>query len=351
MAATILILLPALTHRDFKVGSALDGLLPASTPVYCCPIQTQAQTQAQAGEASTLQAALAAHPRATVLLHPADAPVAVLTLPPLPTARRDAALRVVLEDRVLGEVQTLALAVQPLGAHRFAVAYCERSNLQGVQHSLQALGASGVRLGALAAHLPADSLQALDDWQLWADAQGAGALPLAVNERQDANPHANHKAAPASLILQASTLAFDQPSSAGSTWARWRWAAYAALACAVVGLAGQFAYWRSLVAADAQAQARINAAFKKALPATPQVDPIKQLQRAATGEGAVATPLAGALSKLPPDLTAAAVTAFEWRAGALTVTLSAKAMGFDEAQKTNFAQSQQASGITVRWGD
>ncbi len=332
------ILLPALTHPSLPQaavpGESAGAALSAHTPVQ--------QGQTNHWQTTTLQAALAAHPRAKVLLHPADAPIAVLTLPPLPAARRDAALRVVLEERVLGEVQSLALAVQPLGAQRFAVAYCERGLLAWVQQSVQALGAANAPLGALAAHLPTDSTQRLGDWQLWVDAQGAGALPT----HGDVN---SNEAAP-SLTLQASPLAFQSYASAGSVWVRWRWAGYAALLCVAVGLAGQFAYWRSLVSANALAQARINLAFNKALPNTPVSDAIKQLRAAASG-GADTTALAAALAKLPPEVTPAAVQSFEWRSGSLTVTLSGKTLAYSETQKSAFAQRLQTAGVTVRWGD
>lgn len=344
---TAYILLPALTHAEHSPDhSLLDG----TTRVLIASAATGPW------QASRLQEALATQARSTVLLHPADAPLAVLTLPPLPAVRREAALRVVLEDRVLGDVQSLSFATLPLGAHRFAVAYCERTVLAAVQQGLDALGARSAVLGALAAHLPEGSHTIGDGWQLWADTQGAGALPVSANDADsDSDAHSGADteltAAPAThwtLALKPSALKFVTPHAVGGTWARWRWATIAGLLCLTVALLGQYAYWRSLLAAQAQAQARINTAFSKALPNTPQVDALKQLQRAAhhTRE---TSPLAAALAQLPPEVGTGGVLWFEWRAGALTVVLNHQSMALSEAQKEAFTKRLQTNGIAVRW--
>jgi hypothetical protein len=103
---------------------------------------------------SPLGAALAQFPKAAVALHPVDAPLHVLSLPPLPTSRRDAALRVTLEDAVLGDTSALSLSVLPLGGNRFSVACTATDTLRTLNAALQALGQGSRSVVALAACLP-----------------------------------------------------------------------------------------------------------------------------------------------------------------------------------------------------
>ncbi len=300
---------------------------------------------------SPLAAALAQFAKAVVALHPVDAPLHTVILPPLPAGRRDAALRVKLEDSILGDAARLTLAVDTLGKHRFAVACVAAPLLTAVLASLRELGHAGRTVVALTSHLPIDSTRSLGDWTLWRDAQGAGALPLAVNDSaNESADHAVNRATDSFDALIGSQLSskltpFTATQTHGAMWRRWRWALLLAALCALVYLAGLWLHSRNLLALERQAQRSTAAAFQDALPNTPMVDAVIQLQRAATGGNALSTAMANIPADWPPDM----VTQINWASKRLSITASPALLKLNEAQQKTLADTLAGKNIALTW--
>jgi type II secretory pathway component PulL len=288
---------------------------------------------------STLSTALAQFPQAALALHPADAPMHAVNLPPLPANRRDAALRVKLDDLLLSDTAQLTLAVTTLAKNSFAVSCVATPLLISVLASLQALGHANRPVIALASSLPADSERSLGAWTLWRDAQSAGALPSVEG----------HTAPPLSAAdlsgKAANTAIFTATQAKGSTWQRWRWAALLAVLCGLTYTAGLWLHSRSLLALEAQANRSMAAAFQEALPNTPMVYPVVQLQRAATGGNALTT----ALGSIPADWPQGMVTQLNWSSKRLSITASPAPLKLNEAQQKTFTDALAAKNIAVTW--
>jgi type II secretory pathway component PulL len=285
---------------------------------------------------SPLQTALTQFAKALVALHPVDAPLHAVTLPPLPANRRDAALRVKLEDQLLGDTAQLSLAVTPLAKHRFDVSCVATSLLAAVTAQLSALGHGQRTVVCLASSLPNPSEHRLGDWTLWRDPQGAGAVPTA----------ASSTASPLNAsALSAYSAAFTAAQTKGAAWQRWRWAALLAVLCALVYTVGTAWHSRQLLALEQQANRATAAAFQDALPNTPMVDAVVQLQRAATGNNA----LSSALGKLPADWPQGTVTQINWANKRLSVTANPGQLKLAEAQQKALTDSLAASNITLNW--
>lgn len=285
---------------------------------------------------STLSAALTQFPKAALALHPVDAPLHAVSLPPLPANRRDAALRVKLEDLLLSDTAQLTLAVSTLAKNSFAVSCVATPLLASVLASVQALGHASRPVIALASSLPADSERSLGEWTLWRDAQGAGAIPAAANSEIQAL---------AAAELSTHTATFTPTQAKGATWQRWRWAALLAALCAVVYLVGLWLHSRNLLAVERQANRSMAAAFQDALPNTPMVDAVVQLQRAATGGNALTT----ALGNIPADWPQGMVTQLNWSSKRLSVTASPAPLKLDEAQQKNYTDALAAKNIALTW--
>lgn len=288
------------------------------------------------GMISPLSAALAQFPKASIALHPADAPLHLVSLPPLPANRRDAALRVKLEDLLLSDAAQLSLAVKTLAKNSFEVSCVAKPLLAIVLDRLQALGQGNRPIIALASILPADSERVLGEWTLWRDAQGAGAMPAAQG-----NALAELKA----TDLSPQTAAFTATQAQGATWQRWRWAALLAVLCGLVYVLGLWLHSRNLLAIESQANRSIAASFQEALPNTPMVDPIIQLQRAATGGNALST----ALGNIPSDWPQGMVTQLTWANTRLSITASPVPLKLNDAQQKSFADALAAKNIAVTW--
>ncbi len=321
-----LILLPPLSHTALAHNTAVLVV------------------QGSAATANTLGVALAKYPKATLALHPVDAPLHTLTLPPLPTHRHDAALRVKLEDAVLLDTAQLTLAVQAAGKHTFHVGSVRTAMLAQLTEVLKSLGHPQRSVVALAAHLPQNSQQTLGDWTLYRDEHGAGAMPTQANET---NPEALGSAAPAfnPALLIASKATFTATQSSRDLWRRWRWATMVAALCAIVYVAGTWLHWRNLLALEKQAYSSIATSFTQALPNTPMIDPVLQLQRASAGGNA----LTQALANLPADWPQGTVTQLAWANKRLSVTANASALKLNAAQQLLMAENLATKNIAVTW--
>jgi type II secretory pathway component PulL len=286
--------------------------------------------------ASTLSAALAQFPKAAIALHPADAPLHAVSLPPLPANRRDAALRVKLEDLLLSDTAQLTLAVSTLAKNNFTVSCVATPLLTNVLASVQALGHANRPVVALASGLPADSERSLASWTLWRDAQGAGALPSAQGSTIQALTAAD---------LSTITAAFTSTHAKGATWQRWRWAALLAVLCGLVYVGGLWLHSRHLLALEGQAKRSMVAAFQDAMPNTPMVDPVVQLQRAAAGGNALTT----ALGSIPAEWPPAMVTQLNWSSKRLSITANPAPLKLSEAQQKTFTDLLAAKNIAVTW--
>lgn len=302
------------------------------------PTANTAVTVFHAGQmlTSTLGAALAQYSKAVIALHPVDAPMHAVSLPPLPANRRDAALRVKLEDVLLSDTTQLTLAVATTGKNAFAVSCVATPLLKSVLTTLQELGHGSRAVIALAGSLPADSERSLGEWTLWRDTKGAGALPTTANSAIQAL---------AATELSTNTAAFTPTQAKGSTWVRWRWALLLAALCALVYLVGLWLHSRNLLALERQANRSMAAAFQDALPNTPMVDAEVQLQRAATGGNALTT----ALGNIPVDWPQGMVTQLSWSSKRLSITASPAPLKLDEAQQKTVTDALAAKNIAVTW--
>jgi Type II secretion system (T2SS), protein L len=302
---------------------------------------------------SSLGLALAQHPKANIALHPVDAPLHTIALPPLSANRRDAALRVKLEDAVLVDTAQLTLAVQALGKNAFNVSAVRTTLLAQVSTALEALGHSQRSVVALAAHLPLDSAQSLGAWTLYRDAQGAGAVPhqTVLQAHVDGSP-ANFLAdsptefSPSRLInFGKNSAPFTATQSNRDVWQRWRWAALLAGLCAAVYIASTWLHWRNVLAVQQQAQRSAQTAFEQAMPNTPVSDMVKQLKAAATGGNA----LTNTLENIPADWVQGAVTQMIWSNKRLSITVNAALLKLNPAQQTLMAENLAGKNIAVTW--
>lgn len=298
----------------------------------------------QGQSALILRQALQQYPKAGLALHPLDAPLHTITLPPLPANRRDAALRVKLEDAVLVDTGTLALAVHPAGVNTFHVCVADKRALQTVHQVLLGLGHGQRPVAALSAQLPiatptqGQPQQILFGWALHRDELGAGAGPV-----HSASNDVEHRLDMSTLLPK--PCIFQTAPSTNGPWRQWRWAALLMVVCAVVYVGSTWLQWRQLLALERQAHASTAAAFASALPNTPMIDATLQLQRAAMGGNA----LTQALAKIPADWPNTAITQWSWEQSRLSITVNPAVLGLDVQQQAQTTQSLASAGIAVTW--
>ncbi|SHG93122.1 type II secretion system protein GspL [Pollutimonas bauzanensis] len=239
------------------------------------------------------------------ILHPGDAIVVSITLPPLPAKRFDAAVQASVEPMTLSDTADLCIAHGPRAADgSMSVAWAER---RALLNAWELLAGAGLTLSAIVPHclaLPAG------------DPHPDLPLALPVDERWLA-------ALPRWSLAQAQW----RPASQGR---RWRGAGLWAGAAALLWLIGLQGYAAQLRNETRALQAAMEQAVRKAFPAIPVViDPVKQAQgqrdalRLARGA-------AGEDDFMPLALAAAAtlkftdnhVAALHYENGQLTLTLS-----------------------------
>ena len=293
--------------------------------------------------------ALASMPKALLALHPVDAPLHTVNLPPLPLARRMAALRVVLEDALLTDTAQLTLAMQPNGKQRFTVACAATQLLERVHSVLRTAGHANRPVAALLASLPDNSTVSFEQWLLWRDERGSGALPKPL--ASDASQPVSDSVAPelqAHHLSRAALIFQSRAAAQGSVWLRWRWAALLAALCAAVYTAGVYWHAQQLLVLEKQAKITTQAAFAQALPNTPMIDPVKQLQMASQAN-ALASDLSAALAKVPSDWPSGMVTQLNWAGKRLSLTVNPLMMQLTEAQQQALSASMVSSNIVLIW--
>jgi type II secretory pathway component PulL len=293
--------------------------------------------------------ALRQYPKAYLALHPVDAPLYAVKLPPLPANRRETAVRAKLEDSVLNDIHQLQLAIKPLGNHQFSVATAAKSTLSHVASCLKGYQQRERVIVPLTAYLSNIGEYTMGDWLLWHDATGAGALPLEPNTAVPA-------LTPQSLSRH-EKIAFTSTQPSASVWQRWRVTFILMALCGLVALINLGLTWRHAIKQMQQIDAEITRLFKATLPNTPlSGQPVVQLEQAL---GINANPTASepltfiqAVSALPTDWPSGAVTALSWQTPRLTVTLNSEVMnnfGIDETQQTALSDSFAAKNITFIW--
>lgn len=243
--------------------------------------------------------------QAAAILHPDDAVVATVEIPPLPAARLKAAVQARIEPMALSDLQELALAHGPrLADGRIQLAWASRRSLR---QGWQLLSQAGLDIQALIPHelaLPPG------------DPQPHQALSLPVDSRW-LSP------------LPAWSLALPEwrPARAGKPWrSSLRWVAAAALLW-LVGLHLHAAQLRSEVQT---LQLRMEDSARAAFPAIPAwLDPLRQAQgqveqlRLAHGQSAPDDFIPLALSAAQVlNGTAGYVTALHYQDQQLTLTLA-----------------------------
>ena len=287
-----------------------------------------------------------------ILLHPADAPVHTVSLPPVPAAKRDLAIRAAMSDAVLQDARSLTRLSLALGAHRYAVAYVLTNTLSAIQSVLKDCGAEHVLLSSAVFALPqsVNAVQGDEDnhgglsstWLVQRDAAGhiyfGGVLP--ANLAKSALD-----TAPLSLdavAWQMPHIGFVPPAQANAP-SVWRWTVRLAMLCFFVAGAGQ---WLETARLRQQAQSLnqgINAAFIKAMPNTPLVDAEAQLAK--QNKGNAASPFEQALSAPEhANLSATSVKRMVWAGGKLVLEKNAgdkAALEKSAADKNNTLGAQR----------
>jgi hypothetical protein len=301
--------------------------------------------------------ALQQYPKAEVLFHPIDAPLHIISLPPLPATRREAALRVKLEDLTLEDPSQLTLSIQALGQHHFAVLLVSKTLLAHVQTALNIRNQTHRVLSGLSASLPHNSEHRLNDHVLWRDAKGAGAMPTQT---------VNTSCTPLDTrqLLNAKSFSFQSHAQPARHWALWRWPLVLLAACALVGLLSIWLNWRQGLAQLHAIQTQTNQIFKAALPNEPlRGDPVKLLNNAlgiatneATSDKDTSNPsLMKALSYVPAHWPSGAIIGVSWKASRLNLTLNPTVLAtvsgapLDDVQKTQLTAPLSAHAITVTW--
>ncbi len=328
-----LIVLPPLTshwHTD-----PLAKILHSSTDV----LILGAKANTRMGFSQALQQ----YPKARLALHPIDAPLYSVTLPPLPANRRDIALRAKLEDTVLIDIYQLQLAIKPLGKHRFSVATVAKLTLANIAAYFKDVQQVERITVPLTAYLLDFGEYVLEDWLLWYDDTGAGAAPTPANTTVPILT--------AYMLRRNETLAFTSTRHQGSRWQYWRVAIILISLCCLVLLVNLGLTRRNGLVYTQHIEAEIARLFKEALPNTPlSSQPVAQLEQALGLQNNTKdllinndTPLTllQALSYLPSDWPSKAVTQLSWQGSRLSVTLNMtilKSSGVDEVQINSLSE-------------
>jgi hypothetical protein len=330
-----LIILPPLTSRWYT--DPLAKLLEPNTDVLVLC--------ANANIHIAFSQALQQYPKANLALHPIDAPLYTITLPPLPANRRDTALRAKLEDTVLIDIHQLQLAIKPLGKHRFSVATAAKLTLANIATYFKDAQQPERVIVPLTAYLLNFGEYILEDSLLWHDETGAGVIPTQTDTTA--------AILTAQLLRRNETIAFTNTRHQGSSrWHYWRVTIFLISLCCLVLLINLGLTRRNGLIQTQQIETEIARLFKEALPNTPlSSQPVAQLEQAlglqtSNTKGVVIssdTPstLLQAMSYLPSDWPSGAVTKLSWQASRLSITLNLAIMkdsGIDELQINSLSE-------------
>ncbi|MBB5214196.1 type II secretion system protein GspL [Parapusillimonas granuli] len=257
------------------------------------------------------------------ILHPGDAIVVDIDLPPLPAGRLDAAVQARIEPMALSDVADLCVAHGPRSPEgRVTVAWAERKALL---RAWRLLGEAGLRLSAIVPFslaIPAGDPHPADPLSLPADARWQAPLPRWSLARPEWRP--------------------------ASTANRWRTAAWWAGAAALLWLLGLNLHAAQLRNEAQALEAAMEQAVRRAFPSLPVIiDPVKQargqrdLLRLAGGTAADDDfmPLAAGAAKVL-GFAEGHVASLHYENGELTLVL---AEGY--APPANEAALQQAAAV------
>ncbi|MEY3996474.1 MAG: GspL periplasmic domain [Pseudomonadota bacterium] len=329
-----LIILPPLTNRWYT--DPLAKLLQPNTDVLVLC--------ANANIHIAFSQALQQYPKANLALHPIDAPLYTITLPPLPANRRDTALRAKLEDTVLIDIYQLQLAIKPLGKHQFSVATAAKSTLANIATYFKDAQQPERVIVPLTACLLNFGEYILEDFLLWHDETGAGVTPTQTDTTA--------AILTAQMLRRNETIAFTSTRHQGNRWHYWRVTIFLISLCCLVLLINLGLTRRNGLIQTQQIETEIARLFKEALPNTPlSSQPVAQLEQAlglqTTNSKDVVinsdTPstLLQAMSYLPSDWPSGAVTKLSWQASRLSITLNLAIMkdsGIDELQINSLSE-------------
>jgi type II secretion system protein L len=314
---------------------------------------------------STLAAALTGARRPVVLLHPADARLARLKLPALGRDKLQRAAVLALDDQVLTDPASMAVALGRRHDDLQEVVLADRGLLAGLRTALTQCGVGQTPVGAAAGALPAGALPCAmvdgDDAVLF-HAQGAVCIPLAqlpfVAQMAGIAGGVLYgtQSAPEGWTAHAGMPPFEVPQilfvdakAQSAALKRWRVPLILAGLCLVGWMIGLLA-WRSVVQGESdRLRGEILAQFKKVLPNAPLLDPVAQLRQAATQGGAASSfeRLMDAADKAAAALPPQAVASSDFNADRLVLRFAKDK--FNAGARGQFETAARAAGLTLSW--
>jgi type II secretion system protein L len=318
---------------------------------------------------STLSEALRNTKRAQVLLHPLDARTTKVNVPRLAKDKLKQAVPLALEDRLLSDPREVAISTGERSGEALEVAFTDRSVLSELRTLMRNYGAAGSTVAPLTAAINPKALPCA-----WVEGETAcvwmgdecavvptAVLPSAADRAGNAGRVYGDGIEPELLPagwgnefgvppLAAARLAFEDPTQAKAAWKTWKVPLVLAGFTVVAGMLGMYAYWRMLASEATALRESMGRSFTKALPSTPMVDPVSQLQRAITTGGSGASDferLIDAADRAAQNLPASAVATMEFAVGRATLKFGKDKM--TTALRGPFESAAKEAGLTVAW--
>ncbi len=348
-----LIVLPPLAHLA-------DRVYGADTPVWrvSSPGKAMRCTLAQAFKGGRTP---------VLLLHPQDARIAWVKLPRLPAEKLARAAALSLEEQVLTDPQELVVTVGERSGDLVAVCFTDKALLAQLKSTLTQLGHSQAPVGAAAGALKGDAV--------WLE----GGLACIFRAGDCAVVPAEVISLVTTELAQCTVYVSDSDTASERTWPEgwqeklalppfttpsmlfidrktrdaarrlWRVPFLLAALCAIAWVLGLTIWWQVLKAEAARRQSAIAQQFAKALPGTPIVDPVVQLQRAAHGGGPTTTfeQIVLAADKAAASLPAQTVLSAEYSGERLTLKLAKDKL--TPAVKTQFELAARNARLRINW--
>lgn len=313
----------------------------------------------------TLAAALNESRRPVVLLHPADARLAQVKVPPMNRERSLRAAALALDEQLLGESGSLQVALGERIGDLLRIALVDRALITSLRTLLGQLGAAQAPIGPLAAALPPTQMPALwgvDGEIFLFSTEATLSLPpedaatvlalgaTATGTTYGLAPLDGWTTGGSLPPLQVPSILFSNGQAGKQLWKAWRAPSYLAAACALAALAGLSLWWQALNGEATRLQDSMRAQFVKALPGTPMTSsPVEQLRAALTGGSGASTferlleASDRAAASWPRDLLQGA----DYGNERLTLRFAAK--GLDASAKTQIESSLKGVGLNAQW--
>ena len=348
-----LIVLPPLAHLA-------DRVYGADTPVWrvSSPGKAMRCTLAQAFKGGRTP---------VLLLHPQDARIAWVKLPRLPAEKLARAAALSLEEQVLTDPQELVVTVGERSGDLVAVCFTDKALLAQLKSTLTQLGHSQAPVGAAADALKGDAVwlegglacifRAGDCAVAPAEVISLVTTELArctvyVSDSETASERTWPEGWQEKLALPpftAPSMLFIDRKTRDAARRLWRVPFLLAALCAIAWVLGLTIWWQVLKAEAARRQSAIAQQFAKALPGTPIVDPIVQLQRAAHGGGPTTTfeQIVLAADKAAASLPAQTVLSAEYAGERLTLKLAKDKL--TAPVKTQFEAAARNARLRINW--